>query len=615
MKVVQEGRVASYLQSEHDDFRHLPEANPSNYPLIVLGDLHGNALKLLHFLIKQGVIETTADNYNKFYNLYHTSPPSLNTINEIKALIDNFTISTTPPFLRFLGDELADRGRNDFYTLYLLNKLDKSGVAFDINQSNHTVEFTLAHEVVCKTGQAADYQKTMINPKQVRSLQALSMCLRAGYITQQDVNQLVDMHKQHQRIISYSLAKEGGITLYSHAPVDYKVVHALAKALEIPYFDQTPLLLAYTIEQINQKYLSYVKNNQLGLLVNKEKLSKLASGMSLPVESCPLEFLLWSRDYKRINRVMNHPDHHYSLRYVHGHDSSGPKNVGEHVICLDSLSGKGDELEQCGEFYDHHGRFRINNPVYHAAETMLAKNQMLDLLQTEIGGEFLKAEQAIIEKNIKHLNTLFKSPNLACIDQAITHAKIKINSHQMMAEILNALLASSTTQSMQAAREWEGSFNKLKQTVEGWPQKRALYQLKMLCKNYYTHLAARAINATANAGCLLEEKQGIVIKLLNNLTDKSKGTAERLEQFKASLTDNRVKLEEPHHSFQAFLRGVAVILAKVLSFGHAYTDKPFSFFYSQGGLMADKAKAILIESQASTESESEAATMPLSYRL
>lgn len=373
---------ASYVSNELDDFSQIPTSVVYTQNILCIGDLHGNALKLLHSLVKHQIIKITAEDYASFYKLYHASPVSQESITQLINLINSFDVQANAPLIRLLGDELADRGQNDFYTLYLLKKLADSGVAYDVNQSNHAIEFALAHQQVILSGDAIDYASMSLGPGQARSLFNLSDIIQQGYVSKEDVAQLVDSHKKHQRIISYSLTDEG-ISLYSHAPIDYKVIRALANKFSVSYYDESPRLLAYTIEKINQQYLGYVESNLLHTLINQEAMYgvaaniKMINGDRITTENYPLEHILWNRDYLHIKRSPTHPEYGYAMRYIHGHDSNTPTSQkGAHIICLDSLSGKGDEFEQCGFYPTRWGYMEIQNPIYHCHEQRLTAEEI-----------------------------------------------------------------------------------------------------------------------------------------------------------------------------------------------------------------------------------------------
>jgi hypothetical protein len=350
------------LLSDPDDLKLKPEAVTFEQSVATIGDLHGNAIKLLHFLTKVGVVELSDEDYSCFYDLYHTVPATKESMAAFKSLVDSLVIAEKTPFIRLIGDELADRGANDFYTLYLLKKLHDNKVEFDINQSNHTMEFTLAYET---EGGIREFVSNLAG-NQANSAVALSESINDGVVTQAEVDELVAIHKKHQRIISYTLSDDG-ITLYSHAPIDFKVVKALANKFGVEYFDKTPELLAYTIEKINQRYVDIVEQNKLHEYIFEDALY---APESYPVEDYPIEHILWNRNYAALDWQAQPEDLDYKISYVYGHDSKVPEEIkGDNIVCLDALFGKelmpGFEIEECGEEVrvGWFGSFAVENPI------------------------------------------------------------------------------------------------------------------------------------------------------------------------------------------------------------------------------------------------------------
>jgi len=116
---------------------------------LTIGDLHGNALKLVWFLIKHGFIEGFDESlYSKLVEHYKN-----NNLEKFNKIIDeNLKINLNAGKLRLIGDELCDRGSNDGMTLCILEKLsdankkpidsaEKSSFEFEIIFSNHTAWF------------------------------------------------------------------------------------------------------------------------------------------------------------------------------------------------------------------------------------------------------------------------------------------------------------------------------------------------------------------------------------------------------------------------------------------------------------------------------------------
>ena len=111
------GQKVAFITKENDNLRIKPRPERVEHASLVTGDIHGNALKLLHFLCKSNVIAINDTDYQRFYNLYHQKQATKQQVADIKRLIDGLIISDKSTFIRLLGDELCDRGNNDFFTL------------------------------------------------------------------------------------------------------------------------------------------------------------------------------------------------------------------------------------------------------------------------------------------------------------------------------------------------------------------------------------------------------------------------------------------------------------------------------------------------------------------
>ena len=108
-----------------------------------LPDLHGNALKLLNALIKIGIVTMPKYKYKKFVNFYFKDPLRFKkkSLINLTKVIDCIKRSKKIGKLRFIGDELCDRGRNDYYTLLVIKRLSQIGIPCEFVLSNHSLEF------------------------------------------------------------------------------------------------------------------------------------------------------------------------------------------------------------------------------------------------------------------------------------------------------------------------------------------------------------------------------------------------------------------------------------------------------------------------------------------
>ena len=106
---------------------------------ITIGDLHANALKLLHLLIQEGVVLTTPERYHTFFRLYHI-PAEHITKEELTTLfeiINQLEVRNPNVLIRLIGDEHFDRGCNDLYIDIILRKLHQEDIDYEIILSNH----------------------------------------------------------------------------------------------------------------------------------------------------------------------------------------------------------------------------------------------------------------------------------------------------------------------------------------------------------------------------------------------------------------------------------------------------------------------------------------------
>ncbi len=223
-----------------------------------------------------------------------------------------------PTNIRLIGDELSDRGANDYFVLEILRKLDSGHCRTEIMLSNHSVAFLDAHE------RNNSREIEMLGHQQANSSYMLQKAVTDGSITQNAVNRAInENYKPKLKIVSYSLnADRSGINLYSHAPIDIAVIQAMANKLGIAYNDTSPALLAYTIDMINEKFQEYVSRGEA------HKLYTIGDPNSDPAEKLnnPFNFAMWNRNYAMLDRPDYHPQHHYAISYTHGHDPVGVNN-------------------------------------------------------------------------------------------------------------------------------------------------------------------------------------------------------------------------------------------------------------------------------------------------
>ncbi len=386
---------AGYIKDSSPDLTKLPPAdltvptpdgfNPSDPPVttISIGDLHGNTIKFLWILQRHGIITNLNDkNYNKLREIYNKDVRDLERedIDEFNKILSELKFNTHIK-LCLIGDELADRGSNDYFTLKLLERLHDSGVKTDIILSNHGAEFVQAviREKIREQSIIGDklskamrtstqdylengetYSESFsIKSDQIVSMNNLQILIKKRLITKKDVKNIAEeIYLPKLNLISYTLESEldgGGITLSTHAPVGIENIKKLAEKMEISYKDSTAKDLAETIDAINEKY-------RKDYLDAKEEKKEYKDVFNIYDKEDPIRFFLWNRDYDIIERPKHHAKHGYPLRFAHGHDidlskKEDKKRFDEHIFNLDNDLGKEKESEAEHDEYHYYSCF------------------------------------------------------------------------------------------------------------------------------------------------------------------------------------------------------------------------------------------------------------------
>ena len=319
---------------EYTVFTGKPDVNSDT-----IGDLHGNALKLVFFLLHEGVCSLSAEQYERLVKIYYTKCNILNArlLAQFDEIIASMTILNHRTLARLMGDDVAERGSNDYFTLTILTKLRQHKVPVEILLSNHNLGFIEANE----SKNRLKYKR--LPNGQASSLDNLQHLIDRKLVTRARVAEMVDnAYKPMVKALSYSLdPAKNSITIYSHAPIDIKVIYFLAKKLQVPFADNTSLELASTIGNINRRFAAHLRDNTTSTLYDRNQIGK-KDALKAATANNPIEMLTWNRNYDIIDRKPIHKK--YAVNYVHGHDPDGPS---EGNLCnLDNTLGKGRSMHQ-----------------------------------------------------------------------------------------------------------------------------------------------------------------------------------------------------------------------------------------------------------------------------
>ena len=366
---------------------------------VTIGDLHGNAMKLMFMLAKQGIATNiTPKNYHKLAEIYkkqvnQLTKQDIETFNHIISEIQ-FNKSA----IRLIGDELADRGSNDYFTLKILEQLHKQHVPVEIIISNHSVDFLRACELY-DTNQA--FVPPTLQGEHASSLYNLNILIEKELVDAAEVLDIAETaYKPCLKAISCSLKEENTeLIVYSHAPIGLNTIESLAEQFKVPYKDSTSLELAECIDRINKVFQEYVQAGTVHTQCPEKEMILCYSGMSDRVKTA-LVLAMWNRDYVQILR----PDIHnrYKIIYVHGHDPRDPDQDKSYVINLDA----NNEL----------GKHRVfNKGLYAVLETYtknipsVASYQNFTVYEVDQKHDEVEEENPSLDPTILSLDQLKKS--------------------------------------------------------------------------------------------------------------------------------------------------------------------------------------------------------------
>ena len=337
-----------------------------------LGDLHGNALKLLYFATLVGAVVISPVDYAKFATIYHVDllkdnhegdgerVPNRVAISTFERLLNDIKV-TSGVKLRLLGDDLADRGTNDYLTLKLIETLIKGGVELEIIVSNHTsvfvthIEFSIgAAEDENDVFDHNEFKKAFIAKVEgdlkedargptTRSLHALQRVVEKDVVTPEELLRLYNQYKTCLKCFSYDYSHTGNLVVYSHAPIEFEthIYHTLVEQwahLGVDYQQAvdriveeapdklisklSPEAKIFIINAINAVAVNHVQKNVLCWMFSDD----VAYGTSTPVYMDAI----WNRKYIDDASTLN----------VHGHN--GASASGANHVSLDTLCGRAD---------------------------------------------------------------------------------------------------------------------------------------------------------------------------------------------------------------------------------------------------------------------------------
>jgi hypothetical protein len=356
---------------------------------LTLGDLHGNTLKLLWHLVKNGLVSLSEESYKKFVELYNKGPTKDYTA--FDNILTEMKVKAPEGFLlRFIGDTLADRGQDDTFTFKLLDKLRENGLKTEESISNHNLEMICQYEgVVLALNQGIDRGGQANSLKQLKST----------FDTPQ-MKEWMTRHYSTLNLISYEVGvdPEGkkNIHIFPHAPIYPVTIQKAAEELEIKVDEINNVEeLAILLDTMNTKFRDILLRDRgdiqkKALLKKKMLIPEQLLDMKNPPPPPALNQIVWQRveDIQIIEKkdALGKISKDINISITHGHDTN-------------------DFLKKYGGTWDYAGVYKemnnIDNSRGKSMDTKYQKNEETVIVSENRGKsscDFINIEKKEVKK-------------------------------------------------------------------------------------------------------------------------------------------------------------------------------------------------------------------------
>lgn len=304
---------------------------------LTIGDLHGNQGKLNYLLMLHDVIDLLESEYNELIAIFDKKVSVLKKtdIDRFNEIISHMRVikNTENCSIKLIGDMIADRNGNDYFTFIILNELDKNNIKPDIIFSNHDSEFIMN----MKNLSLENRFKTQLEGGDAESADNLKVLIDKRLVEFSLIQDIFErVYLANLKAIDYQLSADNTtLSINTHAAADLDMIKGICALPEfgIEYKDATVEELAETIYKINEKAKKIFKENPEFLdLPTEFKVDDKQFR-----EKYPFHALAWNRNYAGLNRPSIHNG--YNLNFSHGHDL--PRDIQpKHVTPLDNDFGK-----------------------------------------------------------------------------------------------------------------------------------------------------------------------------------------------------------------------------------------------------------------------------------
>lgn len=306
------------------DLSKPPEFDPQFIGIrrATIGDLHGNPVALIHYLVKIGILEFNSkitgceELYSRFCNIAYLSSLNKshitheNLVHYEKLLALLFPIKNKEIFFRQVGDLFTERVGNDIIMALTLAHLHNNEVPYKIILGNHDSFFTAAIYFLVNIYRTENGLDDLLSRKEFSSSKRLFDLFKKRTVNFKAFSELArKVHLGHLELLSYEKIENGRDCIFSHAILLNRFISSFIKKYSCEMSESHNKILdddsvEEKIRKINSVFLYLIENKSMKFLADFLNLEKVddtktrqipISNIDQSIKMSPTFWILWAR--------------------------------------------------------------------------------------------------------------------------------------------------------------------------------------------------------------------------------------------------------------------------------------------------------------------------------
>ena len=325
---------------------------------VTVGDMHGNAMKLIWILCHLGILElqNPREEWGQLWLIYKTPVNQLTylVLQEFKNIVDTARIGRQHPGqMIFIGDILADRGENDLFTVMVFAKIH-GVIPFKILLSNHDV-YTLFY---LEDRTKVDELQVVAGRHSKRSFLNFLKLARLIPLVVPEFKSLISRYYiPHLTLFAYEMRNQDNYALYSHAVFNLK--HLIS-------FLEPGKSFAKDFDSV-KRFLTFIDSINV-------KMFKWLDARCLHLKDPLISKIIWEREYDESTFAFLRD---LGIINVHGHVAI--PIIEKDRISLDTGLGRSMHLKKSGDYFPEtmEGPLGVYSTPYAAAFSSLLPSEIV----------------------------------------------------------------------------------------------------------------------------------------------------------------------------------------------------------------------------------------------